>query len=65
MIYIFVLNQTMKGRVVPYLKEARLAGNLPGQLQSTYVRTLLHIYMHPCYTQVDATCPVHSGYELI
>ena len=28
----------MEGRVVPYLKEVRLAGNLPDQLQSTYVR---------------------------
>ena len=38
MIYVFVLNQTMEGRVIPYLKEVRLAGNLPGQLQGTYVR---------------------------
>ena len=28
----------MEGRVIPYLKEVRLAGNLPGQLQGTYVR---------------------------
>ena len=27
----------MEGRVIPYLKEVRLAGNLPGQLQGTYV----------------------------
>ena len=39
MIYVFVLNQTMEGRVIPcYLKEVRLAGNLPSQLQGTYVR---------------------------
>ena len=38
MIYVFVLNQTMEGRVIPYLKEIKLAGNLPGQLQGTYVR---------------------------
>ena len=38
MIYVFVLNQTMEGCVVPYLKEVRLAGNLPGQLQGTYIR---------------------------
>ena len=38
MIYVFVLNQTMEGRVIPYLKEVRLAGNLPGQLQGNYVR---------------------------
>ena len=28
----------MEGRVVPYLKEVKLAGNLPGQLQGMYVR---------------------------
>ena len=28
----------MEGCVVRYLKEVRLAGNLPGQLQGTYVR---------------------------
>ena len=28
----------MEGHVIPYLKEVRLAGNLPGQLQGTYVR---------------------------
>ena len=38
MIYAFVLNQTMEGRVIPYLKEVRLAGNLPGQLRGMYVR---------------------------
>ena len=27
----------MEGRVVPYFKEVRLAGNFPGQLQGTYV----------------------------
>ena len=32
----------MEGRVVPYLKEVRLAGNLPGQLQGTYVAAYLH-----------------------
>ena len=37
MIYVFVLNQTMEGHVIPYLKEVRPAGNLPGQLQGTYV----------------------------
>ena len=51
MTYVFVLNQTMEGRVVPYLKEVRLASNLP-----RYVRTLLRIYMRPCYTRVDAMC---------
>ena len=52
MIYVFVLNQTMEGHVIPYLKEVRLAGNLSDQLQGTYVRMLLRIYMHPCYTRV-------------
>ena len=28
----------MEGHVVPYLKEVRLAGNLPSQLQGMYVR---------------------------
>ena len=28
----------MEGHVIPYLKEVRLAGNLPGQLRGTYVR---------------------------
>ena len=28
----------MEGYIVPYLKEVGLAGNLPGQLQGTYVR---------------------------
>ena len=28
----------MEGCVIPYLKEVRLAGNLPGQLQGMYVR---------------------------
>ena len=28
----------MEVHVIPYLKEVRLAGNLPGQLQGTYVR---------------------------
>ena len=55
----------MEGRVIPYLKEVRLVGNLPCQVQGTYVRMLLRIYMCPCYTRVDATCRVHSGYELI
>ena len=55
----------MEGRVIPYLKEVRLAGNLSSQLQGTYIRTLLRIYMRPCYTQVDATCRVHPGYELV
>ena len=45
----FFLNQAMAGRIVPYLKEVRLAGNLPGHLQGTYVRMLLRIYMRPCY----------------
>ena len=27
----------MEGRVIPYLEEVRLAGNLPGRLQGTYV----------------------------
>ena len=27
----------MEGHVIPYLKEVRLAGNLPGQLQGTYI----------------------------
>ena len=34
-------------RLVPYLKEVGLAGNLPGQLQSMYVSY---------YTRIDATC---------
>ena len=33
----------MEGRVIPYLKEVRLAGNLPGQLQSTYIRSCVFI----------------------
>ena len=33
----------MEGHVIPYLKEVRLAGNLPGQLQGTYVRSA---YLH-------------------
>ena len=37
-IYVFVLNETMEGCVIPYLKEVRLAGNLPAQLQGKYVR---------------------------
>ena len=44
MIYVFVLNQTMEGHVVPYLKEVRLASNLPGQLQGTY--TYVAAYLH-------------------
>ena len=36
----------MEGRVVPYLKEVRLAGNLPSQLQGTYVRTYVAAYLH-------------------
>ena len=28
----------MEGHVIPYLKEIRLADNLPSQLQGTYVR---------------------------
>ena len=38
MIYVFVLNQTLEGHVIPYLKEVRLADNLLGQLKGTYVR---------------------------
>ena len=49
----------MKGHVAPYLKEVGLAGNLPGQFQGTYVRTLLRVYMRLCYTRVGATCRVH------
>ena len=36
----------MEGRVVPYLKEVRLAGNLPGQLQSTYVCCCVFTCIH-------------------
>ena len=46
MIYIFVLNQTMEGRVIPYLKEVRLAGNLPSQLQVTYVCCCVFTCVH-------------------
>ena len=45
MIYVFVLNQTMEGRIIPYLKEVRLAGNLPGQLQGTYVCCCVFAYV--------------------
>ena len=31
----------LSGTVVPYLKKVGLVGNLPGQLQGTYVRMLL------------------------
>ena len=41
----------MEGRVIPYLKEVRLAGDLPGQLQGTYVRccvfTCVHAILEP------------------
>ena len=46
MIYVFVLNQTMEGCVIPYLKEVRLAGNLPGQLQGTYIRCCVFTCIH-------------------
>ena len=36
----------MKGRVIPYLKEVRLASNLPGQLQGTYVRCCVFTCVH-------------------
>ena len=32
-------------RVVPYLKEAGLAGNLPGQLQGTYIHCCVLTYI--------------------
>ena len=36
----------MQGRVVPYHKEVRLAGNLPGQLQGMYiVAAYLHVFV--------------------
>ena len=36
----------MEGCIVPYLKEVRLAGNLPGQLQGTYVRCCIFTCVH-------------------
>ena len=53
MIYIFVLNQTMEGHIVPYLKEVRLAGNLPGQLQGTYV----HCCVFTCIRAILESTP--------
>ena len=52
----------MEGHVVPYLKEVRLTGNLPGQLQGTYVRccvftcirTILESTPHVECTQVTS-----------
>ena len=35
----------MEGRVVPYLKEVGLVGNIPSQLQGMYVRILLHAHI--------------------
>ena len=32
----------MEGHVLPYLKEVGLVGNIPGQLQGTYVAAYLH-----------------------
>ena len=36
----------MEERVIPYLKEVRLAGNLPGQLQGMYVRCCVFTCVH-------------------
>ena len=53
MIYVFVLNQTMEGRVIPYLKEVRLAGNLPGQLQGMYI----HCCVFTCVRAILKSTP--------
>ena len=53
MIYVFVLNQTMEGRVIPYLKDIRIAGNLPGQLQSMYV----HCCVFTCVRAILESMP--------
>ena len=52
----------MEGRVIPYLKGIRLAGNLPGQIQGTYirccvftcVRAILELTPRVEYTQVTS-----------
>ena len=36
----------MEGRVVPYLKEVRLVGNLPSQLQGMYIRCCVFTCVH-------------------
>ena len=50
----------MEGRIVPYLKEVGLEGNVPGQFKGMYVRTLLRITCVRTHTRVDATCRVHE-----
>ena len=43
----------MEGRVVPYINEVGLAGNIPSQLQGTYVAAYLHASV---LSLIDATC---------
>ena len=43
----------MEGCVIPYLKEVRLAGNLPGQLQGMYVRC----YVFTCVRVILESTP--------
>ena len=52
----------MEGRVIPYLKGVRLVGNLPSQLQGTYirccvftcVRAILELTPRVEYTQITS-----------